>query len=81
MRSGQEAAAALLARLRLLASGSRGLGTSSSAGAARQARLAALCDAEAAAGRQGLCRPASLQRRGVRIQSSRWTQVGAGFHV
>lgn len=81
MRSSREAAASLLARLRLLASGSKGLSTCSSSTAASQARLAALCEAETAAGRQGL--PTSLQRQGGRgrMQGSRWAQVGPGFHV
>lgn len=81
MRSSREAAASLLARLRLLASGSKGLATCSSSTAASPARQAALCEAESAAGRQGLPRPTSLQRRGGRMQGSRWAQVGPGFHV
>ncbi len=77
MPSGRQAAGALLARLRLLASGSRGLATCSGTTVASQGRLAVCEQAEAAAARQGLARPASVQRRGVRIQSSRWTQVGS----
>jgi len=59
MPSGRQAAGALLARLRLLASGSRGLATCSGTTVASQGRLA-VCEQAEAAARSGLLDGAQL---------------------
>lgn len=74
MRSTREAAS-LLARLRQLAAG-RGLATACSSSSSSAARWTQLSAVPEAASSKTLPRPASLQRQGSRLQSSRWTQVG-----